>query len=210
MVTYNRVDGSCRLYRYLFMKIAIESRGISRRARREREREREETLYLPHETNKSFSVLSPKKRRRTHTLLLRMILARHERRVTRGGGGGWKGGQPYSKVFRELKQISRTWWIRLLVRASKTRRLLPLLLLSAPSSSSSSTVSAIRSILGFTYRRRNCECRRPCNCESPKENGNFPPEFGWGGRGGARGASRSADDGRALTGSELSIEISIT
>jgi len=59
------------------------------------------------------AVLSPKKTERTHNI---HFLADNtcERR--------W--GEPYSKVFRELKQIPRTWWIRLLVRASKTRRLL--------------------------------------------------------------------------------------
>lgn len=85
-------------------------------------------------------------------------------------------GDPYSEVFWELKQIPRTWLIRLLVRASKTCLLLLVLLLRLLPSFCPlpSATSAIRSILGFTYRRRNCECRRPCNCKSSKENGNLP------------------------------------
>jgi len=63
----------------------------------------------------------------------------------------------------------------------------------------SSSVFAIRSIPSFTYRRRNCECRRACNCESSKENGNFLPK-----------SEEKNCRQRALTGSKLSIEISIT
>lgn len=59
------------------------------------------------------TVFLPKRTERTHTY------------THRGGWYLWEEmGEPYSKVFRELKQIPRTWWIRLLVRASRTRRLL--------------------------------------------------------------------------------------
>lgn len=146
-------------------------------------------------------VLSPKKTERTHNI---HFLADDtcERR--------W-GRALYSKVFRELKQIPRTWWIRLLVRASKTRRLLsPPSILPRPLSPASSA-SAIRSIPGFADRRRNCECRRPCNCESPKENGNFPPPNSAGaGRFGGGGGSSSPTTTCINRIRELSIEISIT
>lgn len=152
-------DGSYRLYRYLWKPRS--SLEVSRE---------KETLCLLRETNKSFSrsrIFASKEREDTHTHSLPDDTC--EIRDERDGGV-----ESYFKVFRELKQIPRSWWIRLLVRASKTHRLLPLLL-SSPSSSSSA--SAIRSIPGFTYRRRNCECRRPCNCESSKKNGNFPPNL---------------------------------
>lgn len=70
---------------------------------------------------------------------------------------------------------------------------------------------------GFTYRRRNCECRRPCNCDSSKENGNFSLSSSLFPLSPAAAAAPAAAESgkkkcrrRALTGSKLSIEISIT
>lgn len=51
-------------------------------------------------------------------------------------------GDPYSEVFRELKQIPRTWLIRLLVRASRT---------DPPSPSATSSSSSPSSLSSFYH-----------------------------------------------------------
>lgn len=123
-------------------------------------------------------------------------------RGTRGDRGGAGGrGALFQSSFRELKQIPRTWRIRLLVRAfEKLVAFFPLPPFPPPPSPSflyhSLPLSPYVPLPSLADRRRNCECRRPCNCESSKENGNFPPNSrrGWEGERGEGGAQPADDD----------------
>lgn len=135
-----------------------------------------ETLYLPRETNKSFpEPYFRLKGWRRHSF----------------AGDSWITKRRGS-LFQSILRVETN-------SANLVDSIISSRLENSPSSSSSTSVSTIRSILGFTYRRRNCECRRPCNCESSKENGNFPSK-----------SEEKKCRQRALTGSKLSIEISIT
>lgn len=127
-------------------------------------------------------------------------------------GRGRGKGESYSKVFRELKQIPRTWWIRLLVRASKTRRLLLLLLLLLLLSTRPLFLLplpfppyvrywALPIVVGIVSAGGRVIASLPRKTETF-----LPPNS----RSGDEKGGRSGDDERALTGSELSIEISIT
>ena len=78
----------------------------------------------------------------------------------------------YSKVFRELKQIPRTWWIRLLAEEKEDDERLEN---SSPSSSSASA-SAIRSILALPIVARIVSAGGRVIASLPRKTETFSPK----------------------------------
>lgn len=103
---------------------------------------------------------------------------------SRSANGRGMGEGPHSKVFRELKQIPRTWWIRLLVRASKTRLPHPLLFPFPPYV----RYSALPIVAGIVSAGGRVIASLPRKTET------FPKVKEDGGRGGGRKRERSADN----------------